>query len=144
MSRYGVMFLSVLAFAVFTASESGAVQTASEKDAAGVWLGTLKVPGVELRIGFVIQRNPDGSLAGTLNSIDQGAMNIPLDGVVLRGDSLLCLVKAIQGDFEGKIAEDGKTIDGKWKQAGNVIPIHTRLRKSGMKTRRPESRLPER
>jgi hypothetical protein len=123
MSIFSVMLWSVLAFSVFTASESGAVQTAAGKDAAGIWLGTLKVPGVELRIGFVIQRNPDGSLAGTLNSIDQGAMNIPLDGIVLQGDSLLCLVKAVQGGYEGKIAEDGKTIEGKWKQGGGVLPL---------------------
>jgi pimeloyl-ACP methyl ester carboxylesterase len=123
MSRYEVMRLMVLAFTVFIATEPGAVQTALEKDAAGVWLGTLKVPGVELRIGLVIQRNPDGSLAGTLNSIDQGAMNIPMDGIVLRGDSLLCHVKAIQGGYEGKIAENGQAIDGKWKQGGGVLPL---------------------
>jgi pimeloyl-ACP methyl ester carboxylesterase len=123
MLRCGVTLLSVLVSGVFTATVSGAVQTAAGKDAAGVWLGTLKVPGVELRIGFVIQRNPDGALAGTLNSIDQGAMNIPLDGVAFRGDSLICFVKAIQGGYEGKIAEDGKTVEGKWKQGGGVFPL---------------------
>jgi uncharacterized protein len=122
-SRTGLRVLSLLALAVFSSAESKAVQAAAEKDAAGVWLGTIKVPGVELRIGLVIQRNPDGSLAGTLNSIDQGAMNIPMDGIVLRGDSLLCHIKAIQGGYEGRIAENGQAIDGKWKQGGGAVPL---------------------
>ena len=32
-------------------------------------------------------------------------------------------MKSVKGVFEGTLKEDGKTIEGKWKQAGSDLPL---------------------
>jgi fermentation-respiration switch protein FrsA (DUF1100 family) len=94
------------------------------KNIEGLWLGSLNVPGgMELRILFNISTKPDGSIAATMDSPDQGVSGIPVETIVYKDNKLNLEVKSIRGSFEGTLKEDGKTIDGKWEQAGSVFPI---------------------
>lgn len=94
------------------------------KNIEGLWLGSLKVPGgAELRILFNISTKSDGSTVATMDSLDQGASGIPVETVIYKGGKLSLEVKSVKGIFEGTVKEDGKTIEGKWKQAGSVFPL---------------------
>jgi hypothetical protein len=83
----------------------------------GYWLGTLKnVPGQgDLRIGINIRREAGGSFSATLDSPDQGSMGIPIDEVVVSGDSLKVTSPILHGGFEGKRTGNDE-ITGKWSQ----------------------------
>jgi len=95
----------------------------SKSDIEGIWQGVLKTSGIELRIVFKISKKLDGTLTATLDSPDQGAKDIPVYEVTLENDSLRIDVKAVHGIYEGKVAADELTIDGKWKQSGMSIPL---------------------
>lgn len=89
----------------------------------GLWLGTLQVQGgMELRLLFNISTSPDGSVNATMDSVDQGAKGIPVDVVTYKDGNLHIGVKSM-GTFDGTLQEDGKTIEGEWKQSGLALPL---------------------
>ena len=67
----GIFVALILITALSTLSKG-----AETEDIEGIWMGTLKVSVVELRIVFKINANADGTLAATMDSPDQGAENI--------------------------------------------------------------------
>jgi hypothetical protein len=107
-------------------------------DVEGIWLGTLKGPGFELRIVFHITRDAAGALTATLDSPDQGAEGIPVGSVVVTGDSLLMDVPAVLGGYKGKISSDGHTIDGQWSQSGQSLPLVLTRSDAEIVVRRPQ------
>src|SRR5690606_36005680 len=70
--------LSLLGFAAAAISTPAAAQ-----EAAGDWIGTLDAGGTRLRIAVHIEQREDGTLGGTLDSLDQGAFGLALPGVTL-------------------------------------------------------------
>ncbi len=89
----------------------------------GLWLGSLQIPGGELRLMFNISAKPDGSVNATMDSLDQGVSGIPVDTVTYKDENLILGVKSIKGVFEGKLKEDDKNIEGEWTQLGSVFPL---------------------
>ena len=93
----------------------------------GIWQGTLNAPGLELRVVFKIYQKSDETLTATIDSPDQGSFGIPVDEVTFEDGNLYIKSKRIQGVFEGKIKEDGSTIEGQWKQGGQLPLIIKRV-----------------
>ncbi|MGE4494462.1 MAG: alpha/beta hydrolase family protein, partial [Methanosarcina sp.] len=94
------------------------------KEVEGLWLGTLEVQGgMEVRLLFNISSSPDGSVNATMDSLDQGVKGIPVETVTYKDSKLRLDVKSIRGSFEGTLKEDGKTIEGEWKQSGISLPL---------------------
>lgn len=89
----------------------------------GIWQGALKVSGMELRIVFNISQTPEGILTATMDSPDQGVKGIPVDEVILENGNLRLEIKSAMGIFEGKLREDGLSIEGEWKQSGQLFPL---------------------
>ena len=90
----------------------------------GNWQGMLKVGAVELRLLLKIvkdEKQPDGFKA-TLDSLDQGAKDIPFDSVSLDGRQVKLESKLIKGAFEGRLSDNGQELAGQWKQAG-ALPL---------------------
>jgi uncharacterized protein len=110
----------------------------SDRSIAGLWQGSLKAGGVTLRVVFKIEKKPDGSLAGTLDSIDQGAKDIPLSEVHLQGSDVRFQVSSISGVYEGKLAQDGAAITGEWKQGGVTLPLKLERVQKLPEIRRPQ------
>jgi len=122
---------SVLALTCFTAVASVASPMTADvppvhlyqDEIVGSWLGTLTVPGAELRIVFHITEGEDGTLSATMDSPDQGANGIPVSEVVFAAGHLKLVSAAVNGEFEGDLAEDGSQIVGEWRQGGVVLPL---------------------
>jgi len=95
--------------------------TAAPANIAGKWLGTIKVPSVELRIAFEITEAKEGGYTAVVHSIDQGGLKIPVNAVTLNGDSLRLEIKYSMA-YEGRLQPDGNTITGNWIQGG-LIPL---------------------
>jgi uncharacterized protein (TIGR03435 family) len=93
------------------------------KDIAGTWQGTLSV-GRDLRIVIKISKADDGAYKALFYSIDQAGDPIPATKVTLDGTTVKISVSAIGGNYEGKLASDGKTITGNWSQGPNPLPLN--------------------
>jgi uncharacterized protein len=97
-------------------------KASAAKGIEGLWQGTLKVPGGELRIVFHINKAADGKLSATLDSPDQGATGIAVEECAFSNGKLTLAVKTIGGGYEGTMKNDS-TIEGKWSQAGVSLPL---------------------
>jgi hypothetical protein len=90
---------------------------------AGDWNGALNAGGVELRLVFHVKKGAKGALAGTMDSIDQGAKGIPIASAEQKGKSVSLMVSAIGGSYAGTMNAKGSEISGKWSQGGQSLPM---------------------
>ena len=111
-----------LEFKRATAASKTESKPAKPSDIDGAWMGTLDTGSAKLRVVFHIKNTADG-LTATLDSLDQGAMAIPASSVTRDGSSVKIEVQKIGGLYEGKIAADRSSIDGKWSQGGGTLPL---------------------
>lgn len=91
----------------------------------GTWQGALKIPQApngELRLVIKISTTEGDKLGAQFYSIDQGAQPISANSVTASGSNLKMAVLSINGNYEGKLSADGKTIDGTWTQ-GAPTPL---------------------
>ncbi len=95
---------------------------ATPSDIDGTWMGTLYPGTMKLRVVFHMVNTEDG-LTATMDSPDQGAKGLPTTSVTRDGSTLKIEAKSIGGSFEGKIATDLSSIDGKWTQGGSTLPL---------------------
>jgi pimeloyl-ACP methyl ester carboxylesterase len=91
-------------------------------DFTGTWLGKLKVQSMVLRVVFRIELK-DGKLTALLDSPDQGAKDIPVSDVIVKGDSISLVVNSIGGKYKGVFLKDSTKLDGVWKQGGGIFPL---------------------
>ena len=104
----------------------------------GIWQGTLKVSGMELRIVFKISQGPEDILTATMDSPDQGAKDIPIDEVIFENGNLRLEIKVAMGVFEGKLKDDNLSIEGEWKQSGQSFPLVLERVDEVVEIRRPQ------
>jgi len=89
----------------------------------GDWSGVLNSGPNKLRTVLHLARAADGSLTGTLDSVDQGAMGIPISKVTEDGRSLLIEIKAVGATYGGQWSADGSEITGVFHQHGFDLPL---------------------
>jgi uncharacterized protein len=118
MKSYRVAKLLATAILVIWTATAQAAATVT-----GAWLGTLDTGAMKLRLAFHITTGADGQLGGTVDSLDQGAMGLPLTSVVLEAPKIRIELKSIGGVFEGVVNEDAKEITGTWKQGPMSLPL---------------------
>jgi hypothetical protein len=86
------------------------------------WQGTLHAGDADLHLVLHVSKGPDG-LKATLDSVDQGANDIPVSTVSLKEGKLSLRLEAVGGSYEGTLSPDGSTIDGTWTQQGQSYPL---------------------
>jgi hypothetical protein len=99
----------------------------------GIWEGILEANGQQLHLRFTFTKNTDGSLRGTLDSVDQGASGIPIASIARTGDSVKLEVKAIGGYYEGTLSKDASSITGTWHQGAGSLPLTVERKPAGTK-----------
>ncbi len=82
----------------------------------GDWEGALDTGAAQLRLVLHLTPGAGGALAATLDSVDQGAMGIPVSSVSMKGGKLNLTVDAVQGSYEGTVNTDASAIEGTWTQ----------------------------
>lgn len=98
----------------------GAVATNS---VAGNWNGTLEVGAVKLRLVFKISKAAGGALTAKMDSLDQGARDIPVNAVTAKDKTLRLEVKAVDGVFAGTLDAAGAKATGQWAQGPTTLPL---------------------
>ena len=91
------------------------------KDLEGSWEGSLDVNGTILRLRVKLSNGPDGVATGTMVSVDQGGVELPIAAVVQTGSHLKLVVQAIAGTYEGDL-KDGQ-LTGTWMQGLGTLPL---------------------
>ena len=99
------------------------IHQAQSQNINGNWQGALHVQGTELPIIFHIKKDSVGKLSATFDSPKQKAYNLPCTEVLLRNDSIIIMIKAINGKYEGLLGENKKILSGKWFQGANSLPL---------------------
>ena len=83
----------------------------------GDYLGTVQIGVTPLRMALHLAANPDGTLSGTIDSIDQGALGMPIRNLTVASGVVRF------GNFEGTLNADGSEISGRLMQGGVAVPI---------------------
>jgi pimeloyl-ACP methyl ester carboxylesterase len=89
----------------------------------GNWLGTLDTGSTKLRLALKVSKAPGGALSATLDSIDQGANNLPLSGLEQQGTAVKFALQRAGASFAGAFNAAGSEIAGTWKQGGGSLPL---------------------
>jgi fermentation-respiration switch protein FrsA (DUF1100 family) len=106
----------------------------------GIWEGVLSLPnGVNLRLVIKVTEGEKGTLKGTLDSPDQGAADIPLDLVELKGNSVLIRLKALAIEYTGTLNDAGGAMLGKFKQSGLELDLELKKVDKPTERRRPQN-----
>ena len=88
----------------------------------GDWVGTLSIGAAKLNL--ILHFTRDGAnWKGTMDSVDQGAMGIPIDLITLDGAKLHFGMTAVGGTYDGTLSADGSVLSGQWKQSGMSLPL---------------------
>ncbi len=96
----------------------------------GDWDGILHVGGTQLRLALHV-RPAAGGFEGTMDSIDQGVTGLKTSNITHTGDKVRFEVNPPGGVFEGRLAADGATITGTWRQGGGQLPLVLARRPAG-------------
>jgi murein DD-endopeptidase len=108
-------FVAVIFVAASVSAALGWGQTSSNApDLPGTWAGAL---GGQLHIVLTFEKKSDGAYAGSLNSVDQGAV-LPMSNITLKGSAVHFEVTPVGGVYEGTLSQDGNSISGTWTQTG--------------------------
>jgi len=116
-----------------------AASFARAQDIAGDWQGTLDTDMGQLRLVLHITKAADGSLAATLDSVDQNANGIPVKLATLKASKLNLDVEAVHGTYDGTVSSDAKTIAGTWNQ-GKALPLEFKRATAPLKTEHKPSK----
>ena len=103
--------------AVFAAP---ARSTAIAKELEGTWNGALEAGGQTLRLTVKLANGPDAA-TGSLVSVDQGGVEIPITTITQAGSQLTLELPAIAGKYSGDL-KDGKLV-GTWSQGPGSAPL---------------------
>ena len=113
-----------------SSSSQNSSQSIQAKGVEGIWQGTLEADGAKLRLALEITKSSAGVFTGNLDSLDQGAMDIPIDSIILKDANLRLEIKVIGGVYEGTLDKEVTSIVGYWEQGGVKLPL-TFKRSSG-------------
>ena len=108
------------------AKRQGTTQVASQTtavDVAGDWLGVLAVQGLKLRLALRVSRSGDGLLTAKLDSLDQGARDLPVDEIVRDGNTVRFIAKRLGLTYTGTLETGGHVIRGTMRQSGAAMPL---------------------
>lgn len=106
---------------------------------AGDWTGALEVGVTRLRLALHLSQGPDGAWQGTLDSLDQGAKGLKLNGIQWKDNRLSFALGGANAQFEG-VLEGGQRLVGQWTQ-GTTSPL-TFTRGQAEAVRRPQEPRP--
>jgi hypothetical protein len=126
----------VLAIALFVALATSPAFAATSP--TGIWQGTL----TGLRLVLHVNRDSTGRFAGTLDSPNQGSMDMSIDTITITGDSLNFDMTRPHASYRGRLSADGGTVSGVWLQSGLTLPLELKHFDQAPVERRPQDPKP--
>jgi hypothetical protein len=100
------------------------------KEMEGTWNGAFDVDGVQMRVVLKMSNQPDGTSTGTIVSIDQGGIEVPV-GIVQEAAKLTFSVKMTGGSYSGTLNAAGTELAGTYTTGQGVVRPLTFRRAAG-------------
>lgn len=97
--------------------------TAAGQNLEGTWEGALEIGAMKLRLALKVTKAADGALAAKLDSLDQGANDLPVDVISLKDGAVHFEMKRLLVVFDGTLNKEGSEIAGQFKQGGGSSPL---------------------
>jgi len=94
-----------------------------------------------LKLVLHLSGEKTGEITANLDSPEQGVYGMGVSSVSNEQDTLKFELAQVGGSFEGKVAVDGKTISGNWKQGGAVLPLAFRRQSLSAAGRKPANAI---
>jgi pimeloyl-ACP methyl ester carboxylesterase len=123
---------------------NAATQTATSSQATsgieGDWQGTLDAGAAKLRLILKISKAADGKLTATMDSLDQGANDLPVDTISFQDGTLKFEMKRLSASYVGTLNKEGNQLTGQFTQ-GNNLPLEFKrvTDASQLKLKRPQT-----
>jgi alpha/beta superfamily hydrolase len=112
------LIISLITVIMF--SGNATAQDEPSKTINGIWVGTLVIPNnAELRMGITVSESNKASL----NIIDQATGNIPIDEVIMHGDSVVFKMNGLGITISCLADLDHNRLTGEFNQHGTVFPM---------------------
>ncbi len=115
-----------------------AVAPAPSPPIRDTWLGTLEIGPSKLRLVLHIVRSSEGVLTATVDSLDQGAMALPVDSITFKDGVLRFEMKRLMASYEGKMNAASDELTGVFTQAGQTLPLVFRAVEQAPVVKRPQ------
>jgi pimeloyl-ACP methyl ester carboxylesterase len=127
-----ILILIALALPIFAQNATGTIE--------GNWLGTLEISGLKMRLLLKVAKSAggDGSYSAKLDSIDQGAKDLPVDSIKLAGGKMSFSAAQFGMTYEGTLNEKADEISGTFKQFAGSTPFVFRRITDVPKRKRPQ------
>jgi len=95
--------------------------TAIAKELEGTWQGSLNAGGQVLRLELRLSNRPEGGASGSMVSVDQGGVEIPIGTITHTASRIELRLPTIGGSYSGELKEGRLT--GEWTQGGATLPL---------------------
>ena len=95
----------------------------AEPDLQGFWEGAIAVRNAQLRLVVKVNRSPDGDYTATMDSIDQGAKDVPISAITLSNRTVRLELGSMQAGYRGSLNARATEISGQWQQRGQTLPL---------------------
>jgi pimeloyl-ACP methyl ester carboxylesterase len=136
--------LLILLSIVTVGARPSALASTQSPNVEGAWAGTLDFGAQTLRIVLKIAKGSDGKLTATLDSLDQGATDLPVSSISLEGSTLRFEMKDLSVSFEGTVNKDATEVSGKFTQGATIPLILKRTDKKAATATSPPTPAPPR
>jgi hypothetical protein len=93
------------------------------KQLEGAWNGRFEANGTRLRYVLVLSNQANGTGAGTIVSLDEGDLEIPVSSITQDGSKMTLNFKAVGGVYSGTVSIDGTELVGTYTQGPLVVPV---------------------
>jgi alpha-beta hydrolase superfamily lysophospholipase len=134
-------FAAILLFLLIVSIPAKGQNVFEKASITGSWLGKINTGAIELRVIFNLSLIAKDSLISTLDSPDQGAKDIKLGTVTLKGETLRIVAPLLLAEYNGSIIND-TLIEGTWKQGANTMPLNLVKLKAAFTINRPQEPKP--
>jgi len=94
-----------------------------DSDLQGAWSGALEVGAARLHLNVRITEQTPGAFHAQMDSVDQGAMNLPIPTLTYSKPVIHFEMPSINGTFDGSVNERDDQIPGTWTQMGKKFPL---------------------
>lgn len=95
--------------------------SALAQEITGQWMGTLKLPTMDLKLVFNVIHSGEKYRA-TFDSPNQGAKNIPIETTCYGNGGLIFRIPRIRAEYSGRLNEQG-VVEGIFRQNGQEFPM---------------------
>lgn len=110
------------------------------QDIAGVWYGTIKVPGQELPLSFTIKAAGE-QYSATISVPKQGLKDFGVKVATFSNDTLTLEIPQLTFVYKGVVGKD-EMIKGKLTQLGQELPLDLGREKTYSDAKRPQEPKP--